>query len=101
MEFTGNATVAATISVNTKAFKADGSTTTVTDSGDRVAATFDLFYEDDPHTLGASITAAAAAAGVVMTCIAARVTGGDRSAADGGWTDTLNLELLCCPSALT
>lgn len=100
MEYTGNAMVSATVTVNTEAFSAD-SETTVDDSAARVSSTFDPFYENGPQSLGALITAAAVAAGVTMTCIAARVTGGDRAFSDGAWHDSINLELLCCPSALT
>ena len=96
MEFTGNAEVQASITVNSAAFDADGNDMAAA-SAARVAATFDPFYEPDPSTLGAAITAATSG----MTVIAARVTGGDRSFADGAWHDSISLELLCCPSALT
>lgn len=96
MEFTGNASVSATITVNTAAFNADGDDMAAA-AATRIAATFDAFYEPDPATLGAAITAATSG----MTVISCRVTGGDRTFADGAWHDSINLELLCCPSALT
>lgn len=100
MEYTGNSEVSAVVTVKTAGFISD-SATTIDDSGSRVSATFDSFYNPDPQALGAAITAAAEAAGLTMTCIACRVTGGDRSFEGGAWMNSINLDLLCCPSALT
>ena len=100
-EYTGNAVVSATVTVNTVAFTADGSETTASDSHSRVSDTFDCFYENDPQSLGDLITAAAVASGIQVTIIAARVTGGDRAIDNATWHDSINLELLACPSALT
>ena len=101
-EYTGNSVVSATVTVSCAAFKEDETVTTATDdSATRVAATFDPFYQADPQALGAAISAEAQAAGLSFTCIAVRVTGGDRTIADASWHDSITLELLCCPSALT
>lgn len=100
MEFTGNFVLTTVVTVNTKAFL-DVPGTPIDDSGARIASTFDLFQETDPASLGSIITTYARANSIVMTCIAARVTGGDRSFADGSWHDSISLELICCPSELT
>jgi hypothetical protein len=100
MEYTGNASVSSSVTVNTAAFIADSSTT-VDDSNTRIGNTADALYKSDPQAFGAAITAAAVAAGVSVTIIAARVTGGDRAIAEASWHNTVNLEILACPAALT
>jgi hypothetical protein len=98
MEFTGNSLVTAQVAVLVAAFNTDGTVDTVDASGTRVSDTFDLFEKADPQALGAAITAAY---GGVFTCISCRITGGERDFNDDVFQETLTLELLCCPSALT
>lgn len=101
MEYTGNSLVKATVSVVSAAYNSDSSVDTVAASKARTDATFDLFYEADTQSLAAAITAAAQAAGVTLTAMSCTVIGGSRNQTDDAFIDSIELEILACPSALT
>ena len=101
MEYTGNSLVRATVSIVSAAYNSDASVDTVAASKARTEATFDLFYEQDTQALGAAITSDAAAADITVSVMACTVIGGNRTQTDDAFIDSLELELLACPSALT
>jgi len=80
---------------------------TVSASKDRVAATFDAFWAGvGPSSAGlaAAITDAGRGAGLsdftVQSCIVLGMESGF-DAKGNAWTDTIDLELVCCPNTIS